>query len=70
MREPNILWEGPACYAVREPSGEYSIRVCSSNYVQHVEIRRHLASEGDRVETTCRRLNAYPQKTRASFGML
>ena len=67
MREPVILWEGTCAYAVLS-KGAYSIRVHSSNHVEHVaagEVR-----DAAQAERLVRRLNAYPQQTRQFHGLL
>lgn len=68
MREPVILWEGSCAYAVRQRDDRYEIRVFSSNSVTHV-VAGEVAT-GDRAESICRRLNAYPSNTRRFHGLL
>lgn len=63
----NILWEGPAAYAVSNGDGTCECVVYSSNCVTHITAARSM--KADRAEIWCRRANAYPRNIRASYGL-
>lgn len=67
-KEPNILWEGACAYVVRKNDSSYDIMIHSSDHVTH--ILGGNVNTGDRAEQICRRLNAYPNNTRKSYGLL
>ena len=67
-REPDILFEGPCAYAVRNTATDYEIRVFSTNCVRHVSAGR--APSAERAERVCSRLNAYPRQTREFHGLI
>ena len=72
-RDFTVLWEGPCAYVVRtrycyEIEDCYEIMVFSSNCVTHQSAG--ITYDGEKAESICRRLNAYPRKTRSSYGLL
>ena len=64
--EPEILFEGPCAYAVKQRDG-YRICVASANWVRHVEAG--IAGSAEQAERVCKRLNAYPHQTRRACGL-
>lgn len=62
-----ILWEGPCAYVVKT-GGCYEVIVYSTNCVTHRPAG--ITEHADRAESTCKRLNAYPNQTRTAFDLL
>lgn len=65
--EETVLWEGPCAYVVKTREC-YEVIVFSTNCVTHKPAG--ITESGDRAESVCRRLNAYPRQTRHAYGLL